>query len=203
MKEELKKSTERDEKLIGDFLGNDHLAFEKLVIRYKDMIFNLCFRITCDYDEANDCAQETFIKVYRSLGGFQFRSSFKTWLYRIAINTCRSRISSKKRKINGKTVSMESIINPEARFSGPGRNADSDPAFNYEKKEFEVEIQEALASLPEDERMLVVLRDIDNRSYDEIITVTGINEGTVKSRLSRARHRLRSSLRDKFKDEMQ
>ena len=85
---------QNDESLIRSFLSDDPDAFDLLVIKYKDMIFNLCYRIVNDYDDANDCAQETFIKVYKNMRQFRFQSSFSTWLYRIARNTCRNRIAS-------------------------------------------------------------------------------------------------------------
>ena len=82
-----------DELLIQSFQADDVRAFDRLVIKYQDMVFNLCFRILGDYDDANDCSQETFIKVYKNLKGFRRQSSFTTWLYRITVNTCRNRLA--------------------------------------------------------------------------------------------------------------
>ncbi len=175
-----------DESLIALFLGGDRRAFDALVMRHMDMVFNLCYNITGDYDEANDSAQDVFISVYKNLGKFEGRSAFSTWLYRIAVNTCRNRLSSayKKRTVN---------IGDNEGFlqAGSGGN----PADIFEMEEGERAVRDGIALLPEEERILIILRDIEGRSYQEIAGITDLKEGTVKSRISRGRHRLREYLK--------
>lgn len=188
------RSSREDERLIRDFLAGNAGAFDRLVARHQDMAFNLCFRITGDYDEAHDCAQETFIKVYKNVERFRFQSSFTTWLYRIAVNTCRNRMSSSFGKQLKRMVRIDD--NP-----GPGghnlelHDSSFTPESLFVKNEDARLIHEAIGSLPSSLKELVVLRDLEGKSYEEISTITGINLGTVKSRLARARHLLRESLR--------
>ncbi|HNW30917.1 MAG TPA: sigma-70 family RNA polymerase sigma factor, partial [Spirochaetota bacterium] len=177
------------------FLSDDPDAFDLLVIKYKDMIFNLCYRIVNDYDDANDCAQETFIKVYKNMRQFRFQSSFSTWLYRIAINTCRNRIASSGNRIRKK---MLRIDNPGEAGSDTVdiHDCSFSPDSVFEKNEQARLIHQAIDALPEELKVLVVLRDLEGNSYEDIADITGVNLGTVKSRLARARHLLRESLRE-------
>jgi RNA polymerase sigma-70 factor (ECF subfamily) len=176
-----------DADLIQGFLNGRERDFDTLVIRYKDMIFNLCFNITGDYDEAVDCSQEVFIKMYRNLHKFAFRSALSTWLYSIALNTCRNRLSSSyiKRK-----VSLDNFENN--RISAD----ETDPQLIFERSEGGEAVRKAIARLPEEERTLIIMRDLDELSYEEITKITGVKTGTVKSRISRGRHRLRGLLQE-------
>jgi len=176
-----------DAELIKGFLNGSGKDFDSLVIRYRDMIFNLCLNIMGDYDEAVDCSQEVFIKMYNSLHKFGFRSSLSTWLYSIALNTCRNRLSSAYRK---KRVSIDGFEN----FHRAGN--DCEPEFLFERSEGERAVRKAISMLPEEERILIVMRDLEERSYEEITEITGVKTGTIKSRLSRGRHRLRGLLQE-------
>lgn len=186
---------QEDDELIKSFLSDNADAFARLVIKHQSMVFNLCFRIVGDYDDANDCAQETFIKVYNSLKNFRFESSFTTWLYRIAVNTCRNRISSSDSRISKKMV----------RINNPGvaggdtieiHDCSFEPDALYEKNERTRLVHKAIDALPGDLKILIVLRDLEGNSYEDISEMTGVNLGTVKSRLARARHLLRETLRE-------
>ncbi len=186
---------QEDEALIRSFLSDNSEAFDRLVFKYMDMIFNLCFRIVHDYDDANDCAQETFIKVYRNLHQFRFRSSFSTWLYRIAINTCRNRIASSGDRARKKMLRIDNPGEPGSDTVDI-HDCSFDPDSLFEKNEQARLIHQAIDALPEELKVLVVLRDLEGNSYEEIAGITGVNLGTVKSRLARARHLLRESLRE-------
>jgi RNA polymerase sigma-70 factor (ECF subfamily) len=149
-----------------------------------------------DYGEADDCAQETFVKVYRSLKGFRSESSISTWIYRIAVNTCKNRLGSAQYRGNRNMVRLdepretedgERAVEVDGRFLSPSDELDS-----KEKGEM---IQNAINSLSGDHRSVVVLRDIEGLSYEEISEVTGYNLGTVKSKLARARQELREKLK--------
>ncbi len=178
-----------DAELIKGFLNGEERDFDSLVIRYRDMIFNLCLNITGDYDEAVDCSQEVFIKMYKNLHRFEFRSSLSTWLYSIALNTCRNRLSSSYRK---RKVSIDDFENIHTNSSDNDHKVN--PETLFERSEEERAVRRAIAMLPEDEKILVIMRDLEERSYEEITEITGVKAGTVKSRLSRGRHRLRGLL---------
>jgi RNA polymerase sigma-70 factor (ECF subfamily) len=193
---------EQDFDLIKAFLENadNRTAFNRLVLKYKDMVFNLCFRLLGDYDEANDCAQEIFIKVFNNLKKFKFESSFTTWLYRISVNTCKNNLSSLTSRMKKKMMSLDNPGIDNESLTGSNYRIDAhdnsyNPAELYEKKEREIIIQEAVDSLKDKEKILIVLRDIEGKAYEEIAEITGLNMGTVKSGLARARQELRDKLR--------
>jgi RNA polymerase sigma-70 factor (ECF subfamily) len=181
---------------IRAFQAGDRDAFDRLVLRYQDRIVNLCFRMMADREEAFDCAQDSFVKAFRNLHGFQFRSTFSTWLYAIAANTCRNRLASLEYRAKSRTVS----INPSSR-SGAGTVGidleDPSPSALAElsRNERDRLVQDAIHSLPGDARTVVVLRDVEGLSYEEIAEITGYNLGTVKSKLARARQQLREKLK--------
>lgn len=186
-----------DKILIERFKENDMRAFDKLVLKYQNLIFNLCFRFVGDYDDANDCAQETFVKVYKGLKKYEFQSSFSTWIYRIAINTCKNQLSSKNFKISQKAIRLDNPRNPEnSIYTTDIRDKAFNPVKLLEKKEKNLAIQNAISTLPVKQKMLIILRDIEGKSYKEISEITEIKLGTVKSKLTRARRRLRELLRD-------
>jgi RNA polymerase sigma-70 factor (ECF subfamily) len=199
MNEETKKPVgepKEDALLIRDFCEGDKAAFDNLVLKHKDRLFSLCYRLLGDYEEANDSAQETFIKVYRSLKKFRLESAFSTWLYRIAVNTCKNKLKSSAFRQKRRMVPLENPIS--ANRSTPSREIQDDsqsPAMALEKKERMRVIQEAINALPEEQREVVTLRDIEGFSYEEVAEITGFNLGTVKSRLARARLSLRKTLR--------
>jgi RNA polymerase sigma-70 factor (ECF subfamily) len=199
MNEEIKKPVggpKEDAVLIREFCEGDKAAFDSLVLKHKDRLFNLCYRLLGDYEEANDSAQETFIKVYRSLRNFRLESAFSTWLYRIAVNTCKNKLKSSAFRQKRRMVPLENPIS--ANRSTPSREIQDDsqsPAMALEKKERMRVIQEAINALPAEQREVVTLRDIEGFSYEEVARITGFNLGTVKSRLARARLSLRKRLR--------
>ncbi len=186
-----------DALLIKAFQKGDKKAFDELVIRHKDRIFNLCYRFLGDYEEANDSAQEAFVKAYGSLKTFRLESAFSTWLYRIAVNTCKNKLGSSAYKAKRKTVSLD---NPGSPSDVPSpmmeiQNGAPSPLARMEEKEKMTLVQRALDTLPTEFKMVVTLRDVEGLSYEEIAEVTGLNLGTVKSRIARARTDLRNRLR--------
>ncbi len=197
------KSQLEDRVLVEDFHAKNVEAFDKLVIKYQDMIFNLCYRLLGDYDESHDCAQETFIKVYRNLRGFKFKSSFSTWIYRIAVNTCKNYLASSAIRMKRKMIRLDNPGRPgNGMRSIDIRNGSSNPATLFERREREREIQRAIDSLPRNQKILVVLRDIEGKTYEEIGKITGLKSGTIKSKLSRARHNLRERLTEVASNEL-
>ena len=189
-------SSGEDALLIEAFQRGDKKAFDELVIRHKDRIFNLCYRFLGDYEEANDSAQEAFVKAYGSLNTFRLESAFSTWLYRIAVNACKNKLGSAAYRAKRKTVSLD---NPGNNEDGPLpmeiQNGTPSPLARMEEKEKMALVQRALDTLPTEFKMVVTLRDVEGLSYEEIAEVTRLNLGTVKSRIARARTDLRNKLR--------
>ncbi|MBN1163567.1 MAG: sigma-70 family RNA polymerase sigma factor [Candidatus Krumholzibacteriota bacterium] len=185
------------------FLEGDRQAFNRLILLHQRMVFSLCSRLMGDYDDANDCAQEVFIKVHRYLKGFRFESSFRTWLYRIAVNTCKNRLNSLEYRMRKKKLRIDPPPSAEENpFARELRDRGDSPLNGLRRKEIGRIIQEALNNLAPPQRMVVVLRDIEGRSYEEIVALTGLKPGTVKSKLSRARLALREALQGKIDHEL-
>jgi RNA polymerase sigma-70 factor, ECF subfamily len=188
---------EDDYSLIRAFHSGEKAAFDVIVMRYKDRIFNLCLRFLGDYHEAEDTAQDVFVKTYSSLKTFRFESSFFTWLYRIAINTCKNKVNSleyRYRKSDSRMDIQEEAI--ELHQAEHIQDRQINPVSDLEKKEMMKTLQCAIDSLPSDQKSVVILCDIQGFSYEEITDITGFKLGTIKSRLSRARNALRGKLGD-------
>ena len=186
---------DEDHSLIDSFLNGDQDAYSRILSKYKDMVYNVCYRLLEDPLDAEDCSQETFVKVYFGLRQFKFKSMFKTWLYRIAVNTCKNKLASKeyRRRRNmvelDKPVAMiDDILMPELEDPGPSVES------IVMKKDILRRVLKAIGSLPPLEKTLIVLSDLEDVSYEEIAAITGLKLGTVKSKLARARQRLRSQL---------
>jgi RNA polymerase sigma-70 factor (ECF subfamily) len=186
-----------DSELVEAFQSGDLHAFDELVLRHQNRVINLCFRMLGHREDADDCAQETFIRVYRSLKKFKFRSAFSTWLYRIAVNTCKNRLASSAYRRDRETVPLGTRPDDEGEYR-PREIGDCSftPNGALERKEREERIQRTIDALPDDQRTVVVLRDIEGLTYEEISGITGLNLGTVKSKIARARGRLRETLKD-------
>jgi RNA polymerase sigma-70 factor (ECF subfamily) len=187
---------DRDTALVKAFQVGNKAAFDALVLKHKDKVFNLCYRLLGDYQEANDFAQETFVKVYKSLNKFRLESTFTTWVYRIAVNTCKNRIKSPQYRYGKKMVRIDNPqLTEDSTHSIELIDETQSPFVELEKKEKWMMIRKAIDSLPAEQKTVVVLRDIEGLSYEEIAGVTGYNLGTVKSKLARARFDLREKLR--------
>jgi len=187
---------QEDQGWVASFQRGDKKAFDRLVLKYQRKVFNICYRFLGDYDEANDSAQETFVKVYRALAGFRGDARFSTWLYRIAVNTCKNKVGSLAFRMGRRTRSVDAPKELDENMVKPALvDASRGPDDEYEGKEKMSRIQKAMETLPGEQRSLVVLRDIEGLSYEEIGEATGLQIGTVKSKLSRAREKLRDLLK--------
>ena len=175
-----------DQELVSKVIRGDQEAFRHLVDRYSPRLFNLVGAIVRDRIEVEDVVQETFFKVYRKLSGFQGKSSFYTWLYRVAFNTATDHLKKKK---NNRTHSIEEFeqIEPTAEMA--------DPSQDLRRNELRRRLADSVAELPEKYRNILVLREYEDCSYDEIAEILGCSKGTVESRLFRARGRLRDKLK--------
>ena len=188
-------SASEDAELIKAFQAGKKAAFDELVLSHKDKVFNLCYWFVGDYQDANDLAQDVFFKAFKALKNFRFESAFSTWIYRIAVNTCKNRLKSFQYRLKKKFVHLN---NTAAAKNNPGveiADESSSPEIELGRKEKSRLIQTAINSLPTEKKAVVVLRDIEGLSYEEISSVTGFNLGTVKSKLARARQDLREKLK--------
>jgi RNA polymerase sigma-70 factor (ECF subfamily) len=168
----------------------DPAAFGELVLRHQDRAFNLAFRLTGSREDAADAVQEAFLKAYRGIQSFRRQSSFYTWLFRIVVNEVRSRRRSGAAR--RPSFSLDAADGPGLRADGP------DPSEQASLAERRQIVEEALQSLEFDQRAIIALRDIEGRDYAEIAQVLGCPQGTVKSRLHRARMALKDALAPKL-----
>lgn len=161
----------------------DPQAFEEIYQRYAGMVYNLTWRLCGDGDAASDLTQEVFLRVFRHLGKFRGRSSLKTWIYRVAVNHCRSRLGRRR----GRELPL-----PEGggAMADPGRSPE-DRAMARETGRL---VADALQKLPRRFRAAVLLRDLEGLTYEEIAVVLGVRLGTVRSRIARGREQLRRIL---------
>lgn len=180
---------------ISAFLAGSREALDRLVLRHQDRIFNLCCRLLGDRGEAEECAQETFVKMFRSLKGFRLESSFSTWLYAIAVNTCKNRRNCAETRFWNRVLRFGQNSNEEEEYPEL-EIEDAAPSVlsRMEERERHDSIQKAIDSLPHDWKTVIVLRHVEELSYEEICDITGYNPGTLKSKLARARLQLQKKL---------
>lgn len=184
-----------DHRLLEATREGDEAAFAELVRRYRNQITNYVYRMTNDYDLAVDLAQETFMRVYAAAERYQSSFAFSTYIYRIATNLAISELRRRKRR---RLVSLSTFFLP--RESGEEscelEMPDGGPLQDVTLVEDERRgaVSRAIATLPEKYRAPLVLRDVEGRSYDEIASILEMSEGTVKSRINRARSFLRNKL---------
>lgn len=171
--------------------NNDLSAFEELVRLYQNKVFSLCVHLSGDRDDAQDLAQEAFIRAYRAIGNFRNEADFGTWMHRITVNVW---LNFRRKNSGRQTLSLDEPYQGEGGGEirrDVAAGADSDPLQALEEKEFHGLVRQALALLSEEHRTVLVLREIEGYSYEEAARMLGCSLGTVKSRLSRAREVLR------------
>lgn len=180
-----------EREIIEKVRQGDTQAFEVLVERYQTKVYNLALRMCGNEDDAFDLAQDAFIRAWKSLGSFQFESAFSTWLFRLTSNLCLDYLRAKKRRA-AVSLTMTGEEDEQAQLDVP------DPAMTPEEavlaSEDKAILMEAINSLSADYRQIITLRAINDLSYAEIARILQIQEGTVKSRLSRARAELKNKL---------
>ncbi len=176
-----------DNQLVARFLDGERLAFPELVQRYQTRLLNFIYRTIGDRDRAEDLVQETFIRVYRHLHRFDQSKKFSTWIYTIASNLAKNELRNRSR-------------NPLVLFQTIKKNWEADhrplqwedtsyrPDDLYRKRHLRDLVEKAIEQLPEHHRVVFVLREMEGKTYEEISEITGVNLGTVKSRLNRARN---------------
>ena len=181
-----------DEKqIIEKVLAGDNNAFGELVEAYQDKVYNLALRMCGNADDAFDLAQDAFFRAWRGLSGFQFESAFSTWLFRLTSNVCLDWRRAKKRR---PTVSLTTLDDEGEEVQMEIRDPGKSPEELLLAAEDRAAVTKAMNELPVDFREILTLRAIDDLSYTEIAEILHLREGTVKSRLSRARLALRNKL---------
>ena len=183
-----------DAGLIAECQQGDTSAFDELVRRYKDRIYNVVYRFLGNHEDALDVSQEVFVRAYRGIGGFKGDARIYTWLYSIAANLARNRLRDMGRKGRDKVVSLEALAEAAPNVAQAATASKQTPRDVAEQHEMEAMLQQCLEELPDHYRMAFVLRTFEDMSYEEIADVMGCPTGTVKSRLSQARNLLRERL---------
>ncbi len=175
-------------KIIKRAQNGSESDFETLILSCQGKAYSIAYRYLKNQEDAMDALQESFIKAYRALGTFKGNSSFQTWIYRIVVNTCYDMLRKKKSRIQADSLYRndgddEYVIEIPDKTKGP-----EDLAIDQEET---IDILKILDQLPLDHKEIIILRDVEGYSYEEIVDILSINIGTVKSRISRARLRLR------------
>ncbi|MDE3256843.1 MAG: sigma-70 family RNA polymerase sigma factor [Gemmatimonadota bacterium] len=175
----------------------DQKAFRVLVERYEGRVYNLARSILGDREIARDAAQTAFIRAYQALPRFRADSAFYTWLYRIAVNVCLNAAQKEKRRRD--STSLDTLLD-SGHFSTEHLWEHRTPAGDFERLRLQETIQEVLNLISPDHRLVIVLKDIEGMSQEEISWTLNCSVGTVKSRLSRARAHLRDLLRPVYNE---
>ena len=181
-----------EEELITRSQNGDMDAFEELVARYERRVYSIAFRFMGNQEDASDLAQEAFLKAYQAIKNFRQEASFSTWICRIVSNVCRDQLRKAKRTIQ--TSLDEEVWLEEGTVTKQVKDHAPTTEQVYERKELKEYLQGLINNLNPEYRMVVVLRDIQGYSYEEIAEMLNCSLGTVKSRLNRARKVLREQI---------
>ncbi|MBK9043609.1 MAG: RNA polymerase sigma factor [Saprospiraceae bacterium] len=173
-----------DQDLIQNILSGQLPAFEQLVEKYQNMVFTLAFRVLQNHEDAEEVAQDVFVKVFNSLKNFQQKSNFKTWLYRIVYNESINRLRSRKKRVPLVDLNEKTTLH----LFDPGSINDSSDEIKF--------IQKAIQNLPETERIILSLYYYEDMPVKEIAKITELTETNVKTRLFRSRQKLYDELKE-------
>jgi RNA polymerase sigma-70 factor, ECF subfamily len=182
-----------EQQAIARALAGEVDAFNQLVVKYQRLAYSVAYRMLQNEESAGDAVQDSFLKAYRGLGGFK-GGLFKSWLLRIVVNTCYDLLRVQKRYISESIDEDPSADNEEARVARQLVDDNESPDAYVERMELSSHIELGIRNLPPDQRLVLVLCDVHGYSYEEIAEITGYPMGTVKSRISRARTKLRDYL---------
>jgi RNA polymerase sigma-70 factor (ECF subfamily) len=185
----------RERLLIRKLRERDEKAFREIVAEHSDRIYNLTYRMLGNREEAEDVSQEVFITLFKSIDSFRGDSKLSTWLYRIAVNHCKNRIKYLARRHDrDQSEYDEELLREHAAGAATAPNPAPRPDKQLEGVELEQIMQRCIALLEEEHRLVIVLRDVEDLSYEEICAITNLPTGTVKSRLHRARLALKKMM---------
>lgn len=190
----VERSNERDadQKLVAKVKLGDKAAFDLLVIKYQNKVASVVSRYVSDYHEVADVTQEAFIKAYRAIPNFRGDSAFYTWIYRIAINCAKNYLQARGRRPVAASIEVEDA---EAVLGHESLKDNASPEKLLGKDQLESVIKQSIASLPEDLRIALTLREFDNLSYEEIAEIMECPVGTVRSRIFRAREAVETNIK--------
>jgi RNA polymerase sigma-70 factor (ECF subfamily) len=180
-------------RLVERLIQRDERAFNEFVRLYERRVFALVFRMLGNRAEAEDLAQEVFVQVFKAIGSFRGESKLSTWLYRIAVNLCKNRLKYLKVRHEGEKDALDDVAEKTSMSDARGTTVSTieRPDEMVAGKQIEVIVQRAILSIEPTFRECLVLRDVEELSYEEIGQITNLPEGTVKSRIFRARAMLR------------
>ena len=185
-----------ESRFIARLVSRDERAFNELVVLYQERVFRILLRMLGRRDEAEDIAQEVFVQVFKAVGTFRGDSKLSTWIYRIAVNLCKNRVKYLKRRHSEAQDEYEAMAERSALTTGSGVTSGDvhRPDHLAEGHQLERVVQQCIVELDPDFREVLILRDVEDLTYEELCEVTGLPDGTVKSRLHRARLRIRGEM---------
>ncbi len=182
-----------DELLLRRAQRGDAEAFEQLMTPMEQLIWRICWHYTGDRETASDCGQETMLRLWRGLGSYRGDCAFESWVYRIAANCCLDFLRKRKRE---KSVSLEPMR--EQGFDPPDPRPGTEEQVIVSDRRRRV--REAIAQLPEEQRDALILTQFEGKSYEEVAALLAVSEGTVKSRVNRAKAKLKEMLETEMRD---
>jgi RNA polymerase sigma-70 factor (ECF subfamily) len=186
--------SELERSLLRRLRDRDEQAFRELLALHRDRVFNITFRMLGNRAEAEDVAQEVFISVFKTIEQFREEAKLTTWLYRVAVNHCKNRIKYLARRRDRERAELDDNVQHGAVAAGSAPPTAALPDRALAGAQLERLLQEAIGDLEEDHRVVVILRDVEDLSIEEICDITGLPDGSLKSRLHRARLALRKKL---------
>ncbi len=185
-----------ESKLIEQSIKGNVESFESLIRQYNRYVYNIAYRMMGNEEDAKDMSQEALIKAYKAISNFKMESSFSTWLYRIVINTCKDELRKRKEQV----YSLDDEISDNISLKDTLSDEIGNPLLIYEQVELKTALNHALEKLSEDNKSVVILKDLLGYSYEEIGEILQIPIGTVRSRLNRSRSALRTILKVQLAD---
>ena len=196
MREKKQKTTDEDYEFVSLCKKGDTDAFEVLVKKHQKRMLNIAYRMTGNYEEACDIVQDAFVSAYKSIKSFRGKAKFSTWLCTIVMNLSKNRLKQLKAKLHHEKYSIDNPL-PMNQSRGHGEPASGEPSAleRLEQRDIQQKVHECIGSLDEEFREVLVLRDMRGFSYDEIADMLKVPEGTVKSRLFRAREAVKDCLK--------
>ena len=196
MKEEKKIITDEDSKFVSLCKKGDVDAFEVLVKKHQKKMLNIAYRMIGSYEEACEIVQDSFVSAYKAIRDFEGKAKFSTWLYTIVMNLSKNRLKQLKTQLYHEQVSIDDpVLTDDGNIKAESVSNEPSILEQLEKKEFQQKVQGCINSLDDEFKEVLILRDIQGFSYDEISKMLKIAEGTVKSRLFRSREALKICLK--------
>ena len=184
-----------DRELVARCRAGDEVAFDALVLRHRERAFNIAYPLLLNCEDATEVAQDAFVKVYRTIGEFRGDCEFTTWLYQIVVNLARNKRRWWMRRGRKMTVSMDCPVEtPDGEMTAQVAAATDPPDAEVARAEFVRTLEERIANLPTRYREVLLLRNVEDMSYEKIAVVLDCSVGTVKSRIARAREALRQAM---------